>query len=187
MCLLTCQSEKKHIEIELYLILVFFHFNELYLCKQREIFLWVFSYLSEEKHPTGLELLVFFTFINFFGNINLEHNLLPDCACLWTVYYQFTSFFLCKNVCQASLPSFYCTTGNILFRSRSMPNGMEITCSTQLFNSASLSWVGDNSLVHKLRVMTAVKATFKCNICPISCTIPLKSISLWKNAINIGW
>ena len=98
LCLFTRQSEKKHIEIELYLILVFFHFNELYLCKQREIFLWVFSYLSEEKHPTGLELLVFFTFINFFGNINQEHNLLPDCTCLWTVYYQFTSFFVCKNV-----------------------------------------------------------------------------------------
>ena len=45
--------------------------------------------------------------------------------------------------------AFFLTTGNILFRS--MPNG---NC---LFNSASLSLVGDKSLVHKLRVMGAVK------------------------------
>ena len=50
-----------------------------------------FSYLSEEKHPSGLALLVFFTFIK---NINQEHNLLPDCACLWTVY-----VLICKKVC----------------------------------------------------------------------------------------
>ena len=55
--------EKKHIEIELYLILVIFHFQELYLCKT---FLWVFNDLSKEKHPSVLELLVFFTFINLF-------------------------------------------------------------------------------------------------------------------------
>ena len=41
--LATCQSEKNHIEIEVYLILVIFDFHELYLCKQRETFLWVFS------------------------------------------------------------------------------------------------------------------------------------------------
>ena len=40
---------------------------------------------------------------------------------------------LCTNVYQASLPSFYCANENILFRSRSMPNGMEITCSTEHF------------------------------------------------------
>ena len=45
--------------------------------------------------------------------------------------------------------TFVLTTGNILFRS--MPNG---NC---LFNSASLSLVGDTSLAHKLRVMAAVE------------------------------
>ena len=38
LCLITCQSEKKHIEIKLYLILIVFYFHELYLCKQKETF-----------------------------------------------------------------------------------------------------------------------------------------------------
>ena len=45
--------------------------------------------------------------------------------------------------------AFVLTTGNILFRS--MPNGH------YLFNSASLSLVGDNSLAHKLRVIATVE------------------------------
>ena len=48
-------------------------------------------------------------------------------------------WYVVKNVCQASLPSL--TNGNILFRS--MRNG---NC---LLNSASLSLVGDNSMVHE--------------------------------------
>ena len=56
--------------------------------------------------------------------------------------------YVVKIVCQASLPSFL-TSGNTLFRS--MPNG---DC---LFSSASLSLVGDNSLLHELRVMTSVE------------------------------
>ena len=40
-------------------------------------------------------------------------------------------------------------SGNILFRS--IPNG------NWLFSSASLSLIGDNSLVHELRVMASVK------------------------------
>ena len=42
-----------------------------------------------------------------------------------------------------------CNTSNILFRS--MPNG------NYLFNSASLSLVSDNSLAHKLRLITSVE------------------------------
>ena len=49
----------------------------------------------------------------------------------------------------SGLSVFFLTTGNILFRS--MPNG------NYLFNSASLSLVGDNYLAHKLRVMAAVE------------------------------
>ena len=56
--------------------------------------------------------------------------------------------YVVKNVCQTSLCAF-AITGNILFRS--MPNG---NC---LPSSASLSLVGDNSLVHELEVMAAVK------------------------------
>ena len=48
-------------------------------------------------------------------------------------------WYVVKNVCQASLPSL--TNDNILFRS--MRNG---NC---LLNSASLSLVGDNSMVHE--------------------------------------
>ena len=56
--------------------------------------------------------------------------------------------YVVKNVCQAFLPSFV-LTDNVLFRS--MLNG---DCQ---FSSASLSLVGDNSLVHELRVLAAVK------------------------------
>ena len=53
--------------------------------------------------------------------------------------------------------SAFVLTGNILFRS--MSNG---NC---LFSSASFSMVGDNALVHELRVMKSVElGTFKCNI-----------------------
>ena len=55
-----------------------------------------------------------------------------------------TYVLICKNVCKDSLPSFLL---------------LVIFCldPCQLFNSASLPLVGDNSLVHKLRVMAAVK------------------------------
>ena len=52
-----------------------------------------------------------------FENINQEHNLLPDCACLWTIY-------LCTGICEkcmSGFSAFVLTTGNILFRS--MLNG----------------------------------------------------------------
>ena len=39
-----------------------------------------FSYLSKEKHPSGLEFWYFSLSFTLFENINLEHNLLPDCG-----------------------------------------------------------------------------------------------------------
>ena len=145
-CSITCQSEKKHIW-NWTIILGIFHFHELFLCKQREIFVWLFNYTSEKKSTSGLELLVFFIcLLTFFENINQEHNLLPDCACLWTVY-------VCTGKPWKMCASLFCLrpyTGNILFRS--VPNG---NC---LFSSASLSLEEDNSLVmHRLRVLAAVK------------------------------
>ena len=101
-----------------------------------------FSYLSKEKHPSGLEFWYFSLSFTLFENINLEHNLLPDCG-------QFIYVLICKNVCQASLPSFL-----LLAIFWLDPYQMEIR---YLFNSASLSLVEDNSLAHKLRVMAAVE------------------------------
>ena len=53
------------------------------------------------------------------------------------------------NISTAGFSAFVLTTGNISFRS--MPNG---NC---LASSSSLSLVGDNSLVHELRVMAAAE------------------------------
>ena len=70
-------------------------------------------------------------------------------------------------------------SGNILFRS--MSNG------NFLFGSASIvigRYLGDNSLVHELRVMAAVELhVCKCNICPTFCI----KISLWKNPTSNWW
>ena len=52
--------------------------------------------------------------------------------------------------------AFILTTGNILFRS--MTNGN--WNGNYLFNSASLSLVGNNLLAHKLRVMGVLKKIF---------------------------
>ena len=96
-----------------------------------------------EKHPSYQDknYWYFSLSLTFFENINQEHihSLLPDCACLWTVY--------CKNICQVSLPSF--VTGSILFKS--LANG---NCQ---FTWTSLSLVGDNPAAHKRRVMVAIK------------------------------
>ena len=57
---------------------------------------------------------------------------------------------VCQVLCLAFVLNFReSKSGNILFRS--MPNG---NC---LFSSASLSLVGENSLVHELREMAAVE------------------------------
>ena len=78
-----------------------------------------------------------FHFHHFFMKIviNLEHNLLPNCA-----FEPFT------YVCCENGNTLY---DNILFRS--IPNG------NRLLSSASLSLVGDNSLVYELRAMAAVE------------------------------
>ena len=76
--------------------------------------------------------------------INQEHSLLPD--------YAFGSYVCCEN-CMSDLFTFFVLnlskSGNILFRL--MPNG---NC---LFNSASLSLLGDNSLVRELMVRAVVE------------------------------
>ena len=107
--------------------------------------------MCQRKSTSGIKLLVFFTFINFFLKtfINQKYNLLPDCACFWTVY-----LYVCCEKCMSGFSAFV-LTGIILFRS--MPNG---NC---LFSSASLSLVADNSLVHELRVMAAVSSYIHLN------------------------
>ena len=69
---------------------------------------------SEKKYPEIGVKLVFFTFlINFFcGNINQEHNLLPDCA-----FGSFT-YVYCEN-CMSGFSAFILNlsnSGNTLFR-----------------------------------------------------------------------
>ena len=88
----------------------------------------------------------------------------------------FTYKSLLKNVCHASLSWFYCTTHYwqyfvyININAKCKWNG------NYLFNSASLSRVGDNSLAHKLRVMTAVKLHLNATLYPTSCAIALKAV-----------
>ena len=84
-----------------------------------------------------------------FENINQEHNLLPDCACL-CVLNCLLMYFL-RNVCQAFLLSILKLLSLVIFPFRLMPNG---NC---LLSSASLLLVADNSLVHELRVVAAVE------------------------------
>ena len=74
----------------------------------------------------------------FFENINQEHNLIPDCPCLWTAH-------LCTHMwkCMSGFSAFILTTGNILFGS--MINGN--WNGNYLFNTASFvtmrtAWLG---------------------------------------------
>ena len=103
-----------------------------------------FSYLVEEKHPSGLELLVFFNFINFFLK-TLTKNIIY-CQTVH-VFGQFTHALICKNICQTSLPLFLLP---VIFSLD--PCQTEITCSTKHLCSTK-----HRSLAHKLRVMAAVK------------------------------
>ena len=90
--------------------------------------------------------------------INQEHNLLSDCP------FELFTAVCCKNcMCHSGFSTFVLNlskSGNIVLRS--MPDGND------LFSSASLSLVGDNSLVHELSVMVAVElhvnATYLPNI-----------------------
>ena len=121
------------------------------------------------KAPIRIRMIGIFHF--FFENINQEHSLLPDCACLWTVYL----VLVCKNACQTSLPSFYCTNWQhfVQIKINAKWNG------NYMFSSASLSRVGDNSLAHKCRVMIAVKlhlnATYAQNLAQLKLKL-LKSV-----------
>ena len=99
-----------------------------------------------KKHPSRI-IGIYFSSLPFF------ETLIKNIIYCQTVHVfgQFTYVLVCKNVCQASLPSFL-TTVNILFRS--MPKQMENVCST---TQHLLSQVGGNSLAQKLRVIAAVK------------------------------
>ena len=103
---------------------------------------------SEKKYPEiGVKLVFFTFFINFFcANMNQEHGLLPDCA-----FGPFTQVY-CEN-CMPGFSAFVFNlskSGNILFRL--IPGNL---FSVQL--SINCHWyLGDNSLVHELRVMADV-------------------------------
>ena len=135
----TCQSEKKH-TLNWTRILGIFHFHKLCLRKQRQIFEWVFNYSRRKStFEMGLEFLVFFTFIMKIF-IKQEHNLLSNCL------FELVTYVCCENCIHHSGFSTFVLnvskSNNILFKS--MPNG---SCP---FSSASLSLVGDKSLVRGL-------------------------------------
>ena len=94
------------------------------------------------KSTSRLELLVFFTFINFF----LKTITKSIIYCQTVHAFRMFTYVSCEKG-MSGFPALV-LTGIVLFRS--MPNG---NC---LFGSASLSLVGDNSLVHELRVIAAV-------------------------------
>ena len=142
--------EKVHLKLNYNgIILDNFHSHELYLCKQRGIHLYecLVIYLPEKKHPSGLELLVFFTLINFFWKILIKNIIYCQTACLWTVY-------VCTGMWKymSNFSTVVLATTGISILPRSM-------LKAKLFNySASfLSLVGGNSPAHKLRVMAAAK------------------------------
>ena len=114
-----------------------------YVNRGRHLYECLITCLRKSTSKIGLELLVFFTSINFFyENI---HLLPPDCA-----FGPFT--YVCCENCMSGFSTFVLNlskSGNIFFSS--MPNG------NYLLSSASLSLVGDSSLVHELRVMAAVE------------------------------
>ena len=121
----------------------FFFMNYIYVNRGRHLYEHLATCLRKSTHQ-DYRYWYFSLSLTVFENINQEHKLPPNCAFLWTVY-------LCTRMYKymSSFSAFVLATGNILFRS--MPNG---NC---LFNSASLSLVGDKSLAHKFRVMAAVR------------------------------
>ena len=85
--------------------------------------------------------------LTFFGNINQEHNLLPDCMSLDSLLMYWYVKIYVRLLC---LCSYY---WQYFVQINAKANGKR-----KLFNnSAPLSLVGGNSLVHKLGVMAAVK------------------------------
>ena len=83
--------------------------------------------------------------------------------------------YIVKMLCQTSLASFLMWVSLAIFCFRSKPNE---NCQ---FRSASLSLVGNNSLVQELKVMGSCWATCNCNIlCPTSCI----DISLFMEKTN---
>ena len=126
--------------------------NYIYVSRGKHLYECSVIYLSEKKHPPGLELLVFFTFINYFWKHYLITNII---TARLHVFEQFTYVLVCKNICQASLPLFLLLLAAIFCLDQTPKGKANGNC---LFNnSVSLSLVGRNSMAHKRRVMAAVK------------------------------
>ena len=110
------------------------------------------------RSDTGVEFLVIFTFfIKFFMRTLIKSIIYRQTVPLDVM-------FIVKILFQSSLPSFLTWVSLAIFCFTSMPNA---NCQ---FSSASFSLVGNNSLVHEVRVMGSCWTTCKCNIlCPASC------------------
>ena len=126
MYLITCQSKKKHIEIELNLILVSFYFHELAIFMKTEGYICVsvkFSYLSEEKHQSRQRIIGIFHF-----HLHFLKTIFKNIIYCQTVHVfgQFTYLLIYENVCQACL-SFFLLLAIFCLD----PCQMEIICSTQ--------------------------------------------------------
>ena len=111
--------------------------DDVYVNRWRHLYDYLNTCLRKSTSEIGLELLlIFFTFIYLFmKTIVQEHTLSLDCAFAGRLNY------VVKFVCHAFLPP------ALFWVHRSLQNG---NC---LFSSASLSLVGDNSLVHECRIM----------------------------------
>ena len=128
----------------------------------------------EKKHPSGLELLVSFTFINFFLKMLFKNIIHCQTAYLWTIY---LCTLVCKNICQASLPLLL----PLLAATFCLDQCQRQSCSITQY---LCHWQGVTPWHINLESDSRCHATFKCNICPTSCI----EISLCKKAIrNNEW
>ena len=113
-----------------HLILDIFHFREMYICKQRETFVQCLV-TCLRKSTSGLGLLIFFFFIHIFFYKVIKNIIYCQTVHIFGSFTSLSSFLLLATFC---LDQCHC-----------------------LFSSASLSLVGDNLLVHELRVMATVE------------------------------
>ena len=170
--------EKAHLKLD-YIILGIFHFQELYLCKQRETFVWVFNYVWGKVKSTlsGLQLLVFHLHINFFETLirsiiycQIVHVFGPftDLLVSWYVVKNGMSAFLCLLLRLYYWQYMFCLD----------QCWIEITCSSHnLWHWEEITrWCMDLQWWKLL-------SYHKCNIFPTSCI----EISLWKKPIHNWW
>ena len=131
------------------IILGIFHFNELYLYKRRDTFVWVFyvyicmyNYMFEKKHIWTL-IIGIFHFHWFFLEILIKSVIWLGSACLWNVY-------LCTGLFWKMYVRLLCLRSYYWQYFAWINAKMEIA-------SASLPLAVDNSLVHERRARAAVK------------------------------